>query len=157
MTVTKILVGLVLVISVTTTLAQATERFINEDPFAPIAGRWTSKEAQFVSSTTNTDYADWITKWKGTIYGVIKPNGYVVMKAENNCILTGFVAPFTASTVMWTFSGQLEGCSVGHLNQQLVGNFRKEKRTITIDLRERPFLVGKPPIAYSLKAQVSPY
>lgn len=157
MSVTKLLIGLGLTFTFSACFGQQADRFIAEDPFAPIAGRWTSKDSQFISTTSNPSYASWISKWKGTIYGVIKPSGHVVMKAENNCILTGFLAPFTASTVMWSFSGQLEGCSVGHLNQQLVGRFHKNRNTITIDLRERPFLVGKPPIAYTLNAEVTPY
>lgn len=132
-------------------------RFNPEAPFASIAARWTTKDAIFTSTTTTPEYLDLITKWAGPMYGLIKPNGHVVLKAENGCILTGFASPFTGSAVMWTFTGKLEGCSVAHFNQRIVGNIRLEGKQLTLDVREPPFAVGRPPVHYVLKTTMDRY
>lgn len=138
-------------------LAQEVIRFDPAEPFNSITARWTSKDASFTSTTSTPEYLHRVTKWKGDIYGVIKSTGHVVLKAENGCILTGFAAPFTASTVLWTFSGKLEGCAVLHFNQRVFGNMRLDGAQLTLEVREPPFAVGRPPVHYVLKTTMVRY
>lgn len=138
-------------------LAQEVIRFNPAEPFNPIVARWASKEAKFTSETSDPDYMNRITKWSGNIYGVIKSTGHVVLKAENGCILSGFASPFTASTVLWSFTGKLEGCAVIHFNQTVTGNLRLDGGELTIEVREPPFAVGRPPVHYKAIATMRRY
>jgi len=150
-------VALVLSCAHAAALAQEVIRFNPAEPFNPIVARWASKEAKFTSTTSTPDYLKRVTEWRGDIYGVIKSTGHVVFRAENGCILTGFAAPFTASTVLWTFSGKLEGCAVSHFNQRVTGNLRLDGAELTIEVREPPFAVGRPPVHYKAIATMRRY
>jgi len=138
-------------------LAQEVIRFNPAEPFNPIAARWASKGARFTSTTASPDYLNRVTDWSGSIYGVIKTNGHIVMKARNGCILTGFASPFTASTILWSFTGKLEGCAVSHFNQRVTGNLRLDGAELTIEVREPPFAVGRPPVHYKATATMRRY
>ena len=136
--------------------AHAQAQFKEADPFKPVIGRWKTNEAKFSSISNDATLADRTTNWTGKMYGLIKPSGQILFKAENGCILSGLAAPF-ASNGLWVINGQLEGCQVGHFNQKIFGNVRRDGSAIVVEVSDMPFAVGRPPVGYYAKARLIQY
>lgn len=134
----------------------AQAQFKEADPFKPVIGRWKTNDAKFSSISAEAALADRTTNWTGKMYGIIKPSGQVLFKAENGCILSGLAAPF-ASNGLWAINGQLEGCSVDHFNQRVFGNVRRDGNAIVVEVSDMPFAVGRPPVGYYAKARLIQY
>ncbi len=134
----------------------AQAQFKEADPFKPVIGRWKTNEAKFSSISNDATLADRTTNWTGKMYGLIKPSGQILFKAENGCILSGLAAPF-ASNGLWAINGQLEGCQIGHFNQKIFGNVRRDGSAIVVEVSDMPFAVGRPPVGYYAKARLIQY
>lgn len=138
------------------TAAQAQAQYRSDDPFKAVLGNWKTTDARFTSSTSEPEFANRITNWAGKMYGVVKPSGQFLFKAENGCILSGIASPF-ASNGLWALNGLLEGCSVGHFNQKIFGNLRREGNEILLEVSDLPFAVGRPPVGYFVKTRMVAY
>lgn len=136
--------------------AQAQAQFKDADPFKPVIGRWKTNDAKFNSLSSTQEFADRTTSWAGKMYGLIKPSGQVLFKSENGCILSGLAAPF-ASNGLWALNGELEACTVGHFNQKIFGNIRRDGNAIIVEVSDVPFAVGRPPVGYYVKARLIQY
>lgn len=134
----------------------AQAQFKSDDPFKAVVGRWKTVDAKFSSITSEAEFANRNSNWTGKMFGVIKPSGQILFKAENGCILSGLAAPF-ASNGLWAVNGQLEGCSVGHFNQKIFGNIRREGAEIAVEVSDLPFSVGRPPVGYYVKTRMTQY
>jgi hypothetical protein len=131
-------------------------QYANSDTFKPLIGKWQTKQGRISSFTSEASFAPYITDWTGLIYGAVMPTGQILFKSGNNCVLSGFAAPL-ASNGLWTFNGKLEGCQHEHMNQRVFGNMRREGHALVLEASDLPFAVGRPPVSYYLKAQMTPY
>lgn len=148
--------SIVLALSAFATTANAQAQFKGIDPFQPVVGKWMTREGTFTSKTDSADYADRNTSWTGRMWGVIKPSGEILFKADNGCVLTGMASPF-ASNGLWAINGKLEACKIGHFNQRIFGNLRREGNEVVLDVSEMPFAVGVPPVGYYVKLRMVTY
>ena len=124
-------------------------------PTKPLISRWKS-EATFEAKTQDRDYQDRNYKWTGLLYGEIRENGYLVFKAGNNCIMSGY-AELMASKTLWTFNGEISGCDVWHFNRHVFGSLRRVGNMLSMDVKNAPFEVGAEPVSYSISATMTPY
>ena len=136
--------------------AYAQAQFQNEDPFKAIVGKWKTNEGQYSSRSAEVQFADKNTNWAGKMYGLIKPSGMILFKAENGCILSGLASPF-ASDGQWSVNGRLEGCKIDHFNQKVFGTIRMDGASLQMELTDPPFSVGTPPVGYFIKARMTQY
>jgi hypothetical protein len=141
-----------------TASAQQPQQFgAASEAFKVITGNWKA-QATFSSRTNDFRYAtDGNNEWKGLMYGSIKPNGQMIFKAANGCMMTGVADPF-ASQQLWSFTLEVEGCPLVHFNGQLFGNVKRTNNGgIFFEAKDAPFSMGKPPIAHSINAQMIAY
>jgi hypothetical protein len=148
--------ALVLAIAALASTAHAQAQFKGNDPFKPVVGKWMTRDGTFTSTTNSSEYADRNTSWTGKMWGVIKPSGQILFKAENGCVLSGMAAPF-ASNGLWAINGKLEACKIGHFNQRVFGNMRREGNEVILDVGDMPFVVGRPPVGYYIKLKMVAY
>jgi opacity protein-like surface antigen len=135
--------------------ASAAPAAVQPKPYAAIAGRWTSN-ATLSSTTADPSLQGVNYSWTGQFYGLIENSGRMTFRANNGCQLSGQATPF-ASTTLWSMEADLSHCPFAHLDQHMFGNIKREGSFLVIKATASPFAVGKPPIAYEMKATLSRY